>query len=592
MTRRSHRRPLAVRPPQNAPALAVPRAALPDPATPSDSAVLHLVRVTIEAKTPLSPGSGDPSVNHEHTERIDGKNVPKPITETAIARDAYGLPTIPGATLQGLLRGLADNGSEVFKRAFGWAKGEDGAAAALQVGFARVHGELDKAVCGFLGSEEEAKAVARDPILSRLLEAAPMRRDHVKLNGQHVVDGRAKYTRLALPVGTRFSFELAMWSEPGDAAADGEFLGELVGLFNHPALRLGSGGKRGYGRVKVVKASYARPPLQTHGDLIKLRDLRQEPPSQHFAKGIEPRSAEPEVVVATLELSPLGPWRVGGDGPPATEDTHGVRCANGEADVEAGLDTRGKRTPENPDTPVPRDPRDIAKPAREPLIDWKTPPGAWREPEAAKPFANNPFSLPGSAVRGPLAHRAVFHWNRAHGRFIDADACLGLDEVAKRKTRDELATRSAELSRLLGSPKERLAKDARASRLIVDDGEVQGVSAIQGFDHNSIDRFTGGVRDGFLYAEEALVGGGIRVNLTILPPLEKHAEGGPAEWPDDVRQAFVDALADLCFGRLAIGAKSLGFCKGDIVEWSGRGAEPWRETWSAASETRKRGTAA
>ena len=38
---------------------------------------------------------------------------------------------------------------------------------------------------------------------------------------------------------------------------------------------------------------------------------------------------------------------------------------------------------------------------------------------------------------------------------------------------------------------------------------------------------------------------------------------------------FLGALADLCCGRLAIGARSLGFCKGELT-FEGEGAEAWR----------------
>jgi CRISPR/Cas system CMR subunit Cmr4 (Cas7 group RAMP superfamily) len=52
--------------------------------------VLHLLRVTLEAKSPISVGGGD-----EQT-----------IFDTVILRDAYGLPTVQGSSIAGVLRHL------------------------------------------------------------------------------------------------------------------------------------------------------------------------------------------------------------------------------------------------------------------------------------------------------------------------------------------------------------------------------------------------------------------------------------------------------------------------------------------------------
>ena len=92
-----------------------------------------------------------------------------------------------------------------------------------------------------------------------------------------------------------------------------------------------------------------------------------------------------------------------------------------------------------------------------------------------------------------------------------------------------------------------------------------------------IDRFTGGVIPTLLYVEEVLDGGSVEVTITILPP-PNGTDGG--NWPPDVRDAFLLALRDLCRGRLAFGAKSHGFCVGDISDWGG--ADAHRPVWEAA----------
>ena len=86
--------------------------------------------------------------------------------------------------------------------------------------------------------------------------------------------------------------------------------------------------------------------------------------------------------------------------------------------------------------------------------------------------------------------------------------------------------------------------------------------------HNSIDRFTGGVRDGFLFSEELAHRGQIELELLLLDPA-RIARQCPLG-----REALRLALADLIEGRLALGGgsgKGHGFCRG-CIDWSDDGA--------------------
>jgi hypothetical protein len=63
--------------------------------------------------------------------------------------------------------------------------------------------------------------------------------------------------------------------------------------------------------------------------------------------------------------------------------------------------------------------------------------------------------------------------------------------------------------------------------------------------HNSIDRFTGGVRDGALYSEELLYQPTFELQLYLTP-------GEPLS--DELNGALLDTLNDIKFGLLPIGA--------------------------------------
>jgi CRISPR/Cas system CSM-associated protein Csm3 (group 7 of RAMP superfamily) len=525
--------------------------------------VLHLMRLTLEATSPISIGSGD-SILRQEPKR--GKNAnakgSQEYRSAAIVRDANGLPVIPGASSQGVLRALyAAEWPGEETALFGWAKRDLGEAARLVVGFGCAHDSADVAMVGL----HPLALLQRDAILKVLIQDAPFERDHVALNSRHVVADRQKFARAAVPPGSRFSLELSLWGTAEAAATDREALGCIAGLFSHPLFRLGGAGGRGYGRVKVVRASYQAADL-TRSDA--LRAIREQPPSTPLASKVDVDAPLASATIATLKLRPVGPWRIGGRGAPSmTEETHGVRLApDGVAPPLRDMDRR--------DRPEPGVERDLQLIARECSIHWSGGKGELCVPSAKGPWE---FSAPGSAIKGPLVHRTVFHLNQFRAQVIDVDAFLAMSPE-QRSERVAQWTRPAELEPLLGVAKEGVdSGDGRAARVLVADGEVSGVRAVQAIDHNSIDRFTGGVRNGALYAEEVLVGGEISVEVTIRPPLERDAvQDGVAGWSQGPAEALLSALHDLCKGRLAIGAKSLGFCEGRLV-WRGAGAAAWHE---------------
>ncbi len=69
------------------------------------------------------------------------------------------------------------------------------------------------------------------------------------------------------------------------------------------------------------------------------------------------------------------------------------------------------------------------------------------------------------------------------------------------------------------------------------------------FDHNSIDRFTGGTIDGALFAEET-----VRTDEEIFVKLEVKKDAFPdGEIGANIQYAFEEALKDICTGMLPLG---------------------------------------
>lgn len=540
------------------------------------AAILHLLRVTIEAAAPLSLGFGD-IIRVSRRRQQDGHIEEISDDVMALARDANGLPVIPGSTLQGVLRHAyeTEHGAVDARALFGYACGTDGAAGRLIVGFAAVHDSTDRALCGLVTN---SAAIRDDPVLTMLRRAEPLLRDHVALNAQHVADGRKKFDRRAVPAGTRFSMEFALWGTASAAATDKAELERIAALFACPTFRVGGAGRQGYGKVVLRRASYACPNLE---DPAALRHLRKQPPSTPLSEAVLPGTpASTAAITLKVELTPINPWRIGRGALTLTEGTHGERRGDGTAPVIPDMDVRqGQDNGERGD----RDALHIATILREPIIRWINGTAELRMPGVASPFDPESgegvgFGVPGSAIKGPLAHRTLFHWNRGTNAtigMIDVASWLAATDAQRDKTLTLLnSPRPEALADLFGAAKERDDDTGRAGRIFVEDGVVRDVMAVQGVDHNALDRFSDGVR--FLYTEEVLVGGTIETTITVMPP------PGEGDWSPEVRNALLLALRDLCSGQLAIGAKSLGFCKGEISQWHGASdrVQSWQDAWN------------
>lgn len=446
----------------------------------------HLVRFTLVAETPLSCGAGEGL-----------------LADNAIARDAMGLPMIPGATLQGLLRRELDEANR--DALFGCAKGNHITAGRILCGNGVPHGADNYAVQ--LGCKLDA-------LLLRLQEAVPLKREHVRLDHRHGADSTGKFDRAAVPKGTRFSFEWLMYG----AEADMALLSEALAPLTAPWFRVGSSGARGYGRIKLEAVHHG---FFGKDEAEVFVAIRQTPLSE--VKALKPLELPSPVdaLTITISLQPVNPWRSGQDG----------FQYNADGDIKL--------------TPV-----------REPEIVWKDGKGTWCDPEAGK---MKRYVLAGSALRGPLAHRAVFHWNRLNGQWAAADLLQARSD------------RSEEMKALFGFAREGVGDEegGLASALLFEDVALE-VEHVVVANHVKIDRFTGGSTPKALFSEEVLETRPLTTQILIR---------GGRKFEDMAREALVEALSDLCAGRLALGAKSQGYFKDGDVAFAGPDAHKWQAIW-------------
>ena len=477
-------------------------------------AIFHIARVTLETVTPLSIASG----------KANG------VFDTSLVMDANGLPTIPGSSLTGVLRHLyqAEYGKTGANALFGCQESEDcekSQPSRLNVSWGCIQDSKGKIIQGLCLDDNRIK---QDSILKVALSLAdaPANRDRVKLNHKGASANTGKFDRAVLPAGYRFTVELSLWSY---TANDAQWERALE-LLHHPLFRLGGSTRAGLGKLKVIEVQELITDLNQEAGRKTFTAIQRDMNSKAGFKLRKLSSNENSntVVTATLTLKPNSYWRIGqGDNPQ--------------------LKIPGKKPDDPPKT------ADLL-PKLEQRINWQL--------NKAEGAAEH-LLIPGSSVKGALSHRIAFHANRFSEQPRWADDM----------TEDELNTYDKSehceaIQQLFGfaNDEQRHSKQKGQAGFVFIDDAYQTFSPrdLQIIMHNSIDRFSGSVRDHMLFSEEMVWGKGVNLQLTI----KKDAAITPT-----AKKALQHALDDLCQGRLALGAgvsKGHGLFTGNL-KWSDGG---------------------
>lgn len=458
-----------------------------------DNSIIHIARFTLEARTALSIGTGGPDGVYDHP----------------IVRDANGLPAIPGTSFAGVLRHLWLAGPDraMVDDLFGFQHRDRGESSRLEVAACCLQDSNGRPAEGLLIDAEGARRLREDLLLKTACATQddPLFRDRVRLTHRGVADHRGKFDRGLLAAGHRFSGELRLWS----TSRDDPVWDKLLGLLDDPRLRLGGATRAGLGAMRLVEVHCASLDLRQADDIATFRRLGTRL-GDHA--GLTPRipATLPRgagVQILKVRLIPRDFWRIGqGDHPLARHDKEPALL-----------------------------------PKLEPLVRWR---------QGRATIATRLALVPGSSVKGALAHRTAFHWNALNGQFVED---MPLAELAGWDKSEHCEGVRA----IFGYAKDRTtavgrSRDdtGRAGLLFIDDVQVEIPVAdlhrhVQAMIHNSLDRFTGGVRNRMLFTEELIYGHDFDLELTLLPAI--------AETEATARRALARALRDLCAGRLALG---------------------------------------
>ena len=447
---------------------------------------LRILRITLELTSPLALASGDSSG----------------LFDSPCAVDANGLPCLPGTSLAGALRAwwrthLGERHPD--QDWFGFVPMGDAVAAAQRSRLCISMGHIHNASNQPVDVPIPRSQLHADPILGPLLVAQMQVREHVRLNGRGAAADTAKFDRSHVPAGHRFTFQIQLRLEDERAAGWESARAALLTALKNGDIMLGGATRAGLGRVVAVDARELL--LKLPADIQKV-SVHQSLTSKLKAHNLLSASQQAPQLASLahapidiqLELAAIDLWRVGSSG------VESLSMADGR----------------QPDT----------QPYTEHHVDWS--------PREARLDVRK--IVPGSGIKGALAHRTTFHFNRLSARWATQEG-----------ERAPLTTVTTLFGQALDDG------SGHAGCVHVADASLLSFPRTTRHDqpHVRLDRFTGGAWSGALFSESLFSNGGITLKMRI-DPQRLLAPNSPANGAELL--ALSEALADLGEGRLSLGA--------------------------------------
>lgn len=406
-------------------------------------------------------------------------------TDSVVAKDINELPYIPATTLAGLIRhSLPEELQEYW---MGFQKKKDGEGSRIMLSEGKILSADGNPIDGlnFDNLDEDA--------IMRLCRELPIRQ-HVRINQQGTAVKNGKFDEEIVPKGVRFCFEIELMAEKDKPG----IMDTILSIIQSDGFRIGSGSRSGFGKIEVVGI------LRRDLDLCVPNELELYlGKSASLAKAWEgyrpytPSAAiDPDCIFYTLELKPVDFMFFG----------------SGFGDERSDMTF-----------------------VREPVITWEKGKATIVEQERV-------ILIPASSVKGALAHRTAYHYNRLEGVFADKKTA---EELEKNTGKENKAVKT-----LFGSEGDRKGKNKQRGNILFSDVIEKQEASLEKkvLNHVKIDRFTGGAVDGALFSEEVLYAPGKTFNLELM--LRKTAVD---EKDGKIVKAFEAVLTDLCKGYLPLG---------------------------------------
>ncbi len=350
----------------------------------------HIARVTIEASSPLTVGSG----------RFGFEN------EKLVVKDYNDLPYIPGSSLAGVLRHYMNGDDskkkepDVIKQLFGYhekdkPKNQDhkeGQGSRLIFSSAHLLSPDGKKVHEGLEKIDFSKPYYK--ALQNLPE-----RDHVRITHKGVAKDRNKYRNQLVLRGTRFVFEVEL-KDDGKSAVQ---FNKLLQILKSPYFRIGAGTRNGYGKLKVIDIKQATLDLKDEDDLRTYLNKSSSLNSNFPVKLKNEKNSSFDLhndwVKYELNITPknfilLGSGQVEAKYTPPVKETDTEKRIKAIKESEQ-IDWVNQTS------------------KREGYFDWSIGQAELIDGEESD------YIIPATAIKGALSHRVAFHYNKLTGQTID-----------------------------------------------------------------------------------------------------------------------------------------------------------------------------
>lgn len=431
-------------------------------------------------------------------------------TDSIVARDVNGLPYISGAALTGVIRhAVKDVGFD--DSFFGFPAEPDkenlGKGSEIIFSSAQIVDENSNAVEELINHKSD---------YLQCFEELPIRQ-HVRIDERGVAKKQGKFDEEVVYKGTRFCFEIELLSSEQNDQNLKRVLDELA----KDTIRIGGGTRKGFGEIKIVDNKYQFKQF----DLSKQEDLnayiqKTSSLNDKFWDSISPECVSLD---AQNEDKTWSEYKL-----ELTPDDFFL-FSSGFGDDEADM------------TPV-----------TESFIDWST-----GKPE----MKEDAILIPGSSVKGAVAHRVAYHYNKLKDVSIEKLNVSGIPELLKKDYRfpddfdstklecwQKMAVDYNPAVRVLFGYTSQDEKEQKRGNVLISD-VIQGRYDDKNkkiLNHVLIDRFTGGTIDGALFSENIIVGSGEIYTLVFKVKNDVLED-------ESVEKAFKEALLDITKGLLPLG---------------------------------------
>ena len=460
----------------------------------------YIARIVIETTTPLVVGSGKSALDND----------------SVVAKDFNHLPYIPGTGLTGIISSLFEKKYDEKTKIdiFG---GEDEKAKKENETFLGSAFEISDALLAGEKNEVIQEVVSENSLTVHFKNYLQLpKREHVRIDHKGTSAKGGKFDSEFVYKGSRFKFEIELTQKEDDFSG---YWNDILEIIQSGDFMLGSGTTNNYGQVKVVEIKE------------KIFDLNNQEELENYLNVTVDLNKDTQLEPKELN-SKNGIW----------QKQHSLKLAANALHIGAGYGDN--------DTDATN--------YKELVVEWNgnTPEFKWY------------YVIPGTSIKGMLAHRTAYHFNKNNKQTVQ-ELIAGYSDEQKRKLEKEIddffseieekinavlqqdideqekiekikllkqeaesfhlendKKQSIQLDEYTGENIEVIRKlfgyakdneDGQMGNVIIEDCYLKPEEVEETiFQHNAIDRFTGGTIDGFLYSEKVFVpNNDIDINIWI-----------------------------------------------------------------------------